>query len=764
MQRAAIIVVARARRLRRVEGGGCYINSKRRNYHKYSPSSSSSLLSVLFQQQQLIPPCSSSLSVRYFATTDDKIDNDYQEQPTKSPQQSQTNTTPQQSNLLQYTSSILPPLSDYPPGTLSYTQLITISNCIDQWISRANRAHNSVSDIGSGSSSSFFGEQDVAVDSILKLVKRLIIERGGGQSLINTDDNQDDGDDEVVTTNILSKPRRNEEVTYEMFKLHSIIQYLNVIYANNNVEEFVRVILDIVTLFENEDYINNNDDDDGGGGQYYFAVPYKSIISSLCAQHTPHAAVTAQLVLHRFETRQLQQQQQNEVPTTESYNNIMSCWRKSSAVITPPSQIDNNSNIPPTNPQQQSHRQHQEDIFKLTSLLPYQHHTNPVSNILYQMIELYNSNPESMRRMKPNYISFNTAITSTSRDEFNNNGNGNDHNEQRRRRRSMGATCFEHLQNMLQYYNHGSDEKCAPDLYTFSTVLYTLGRSSRGGGGNNHSRQASNKVNNRPREDGDNDVDDADKACWILDKMLELSNVLDASEEYIDEGNVDKKISKRSYDYEFDVIPRNRHFNVVLTLLGNKYNITDETLQRAQRYVDIMEELEMQEDGDGGEVYNMRKFDNEKVDNPPPTYDDDVVLLEGDRRGYSQEQGFHGNDERTQFSMTRSAPDTLTYNTLINIAARCGKPEKAEEILNSMIKKSSSSNEGGGGKMYVKPDNISFNTVLSAWAKMKSKKGMDRAEEILHRMQEMANDDDSNIRPDRVSFLCIYNLSGLKLV
>ena len=67
-------------------------------------------------------------------------------------------------------------------------------------------------------------------------------------------------------------------------------------------------------------------------------------------------------------------------------------------------------------------------------------------------------------------------------------------------------------------------------------------------------------------------------------------------------------------------------------------------------------------------------------------------------------------------------------------------------------------------KFDVKPDNISFNTVLSAWAKMKSKKGMDRAEEILHRMQEMANDDDSNIRPDRVSFLCIYNLSGLKLV
>ena len=748
MQRATTIIVgARTSRLRRV-GGRCCINSKRRNCHKYS---SSSLLSAYQQQQSMIPQCaSSSLSNRYFATTDKSVDNDYQEElPTIPPPQSQTaNTTPQRSNLLQFTSSILPPLSDYPPGTLSYTQLITISNCIDQWLSRANRAHNSV-----GDSSSFFGEHDVAVDSILKLVKRLIIERGGGQSLINTDDNnQDDDDDEiVVTTNILSKSRSNEEVTYEMFKLHSIIQYLNVIYANNNVKEFARVILDIVTLFEKEEYTNDNNDD---GGEYYSVVPYKSIISSLCAQHTTHAAVTAQLVLHRFETRQLQQQQQHEqpqieVPTTESYNNIMSCWRKSSAVVTP-RHIDNNiTNIPPTNPQQQNHQQHQDGIVKLTSLLPYQHHTNPVSNILYQMIELYNSSPESMRRMKPNYISFNTAITSTSRDEFNNNsyGNGNDHNNEQRRRRSMSTTCFEHLQNMLQYYNHGSDEKCAPDLYTFSTVLYKLGRSSRGGGGNNQSRQTSNnKVNNRSREDGDTaEMDDADKACWILDKMLELSNVLDDSaEEYNNEGNVDK--TTRSYDYEFDIIPRNRHFNVVLTLLGNKYNISDETLQRAQRYVNIMEELEMQEDGNGY-----------PFDNPPPTYDDVALLEGGDGRGYTQEQGFHGNDERTQFSMTRSAPDTLTYNTLINIAARCGKPEVAEKILNNMIQKSSSNAEEGGGKMHVKPDNISFNTVLSAWAKMKNKKGMDRAEEILHRMQEMANDDDSSIRPDRVSFY-IYSL------
>ena len=754
MQRAtAIIVAARTSRLRHV-GGRCHINSKRRSYYKYSPPSSS-LLSAYQQQQSMTPPCaSSSLSNRYFATTDTNIDNNYQEElPTIPPQSQTTNTTPQQSNLLQFTLSILPPLSDCPPGTLSYTQLITISNCIDQWISRANRAHKSV-----GDSSSFFGEQDVAVDSILKLVKRLIIERGGGQSLIsNTDDNNQDDDDDkiVVTTNILSKSRRNEEVTYEMFKLHSIIQYLNVIYANN-VKEFARVILDIVTLFEKEEYTNDNNDD---GGEYYFVVPYKSIISSLCAQHTTHAAVTAQLVLRRFETRQLQQQQQHEqpqieVPTTESYNNIMSCWRKSSAVVTP-RHIDNNiTNIPPTNPQQQNHHQHQDGIAKLISLLPYQHHTNPVSNILYQMIELYNSNPESMRRMKPNYISFNTAITSTSRDEFNNNSydNGNDHNNEQRRRRSMSTTCFEHLQNMLQYYNHGSDEKCAPDLLTFSTVLFTLGRSSRGGGGNNQSRQTSNnKVNNRSREDGDTaEMDDADKACWILDKMLELSNVLDHSaEEYNNEGNVDK--TARSYDYEFDIIPRNRHFNVVLTLLGNKYNISDETLQRAQRYVNIMEELEMQEDGNGY-----------PFDNPPPTYDDVALLEGGDGRGYAHEQGFHGNDERTQFSMTRSAPDTLTYNTLINIAARCGKPEVAEKILNNMIQKSSS-NEGGGGKMHVKPDNISFNTVLSAWAKMKNKKGMDRAEEILHRMQEMANDDDSSIRPDRVSFF-IYTLSGLKLV
>ena len=101
------------------------------------------------------------------------------------------------------------------------------------------------------------------------------------------------------------------------------------------------------------------------------------------------------------------------------------------------------------------------------------------------------------------------------------------------------------------------------------------------------------------------------------------------------------------------------------------------------------------------------------------------------------------DDERAIFSMTRSAPDTLTYNTLISVAAQAGMPEKAEEILEYMIEKSTD-------KEHYKPDNISFNTVLSAWAKVRNVK---RAEEFLHRMQMMADEGDSTIRPDRVSLL-----------
>ena len=253
---------------------------------------------------------------------------------------------------------------------------------------------------------------------------------------------------------------------------------------------------------------------------------------------------------------------------------------------------------------------------------------------------------------------------------------------------------------MLDLYHSGEYEECAPDLVTFSTVLNALARDGR-------------------------DVDE--RACHILDEMLSLSEVF-GSGTLEEQGVEDKEVvqeeedqTTRQYGYEFDVVPRNRHFNVVLSLLAKSSGTNKETFNKAQRYVNIMEELEMQEEEDGRHL----------------------IAQSSTHFDYLNNDNEEENSQSQIFSMTRSAPDTLTYNTLISVAAQAGMPEKAEEILEYMIEKSAD-------KEHYKPDNISFNTVLSAWAKVRNVK---RAEEFLHRMQKMADEGDSTIRPDRVSLL-----------
>ena len=168
---------------------------------------------------------------------------------------------------------------------------------------------------------------------------------------------------------------------------------------------------------------------------------YQSIIDILCKCDTYHGVITAELVLNRFETRlqeqkklEEEQEQQSMVyhamysnpPTTESYNKIMSAYRKleiDSYIVQPPPTSDNPTQsssvyIPP----------------------PYKHHRNPCSNMLHQLSTLYNSNPTTYNRLKPNHISFNQTISSTSK--------------------RYGKTCYKHLMEMLHLYHSGEYEEC----------------------------------------------------------------------------------------------------------------------------------------------------------------------------------------------------------------------------------------------------------------------------------------------------------------
>ncbi|KAL3764024.1 hypothetical protein ACHAW5_005108 [Stephanodiscus triporus] len=423
------------------------------------------------------------------------------------------------------------------------------------------------------------------------------------------------------------------------------------------------------------------------------------------------------------------------MPTTETYNNVMSCWGKSGAgcgayddYLAPSSSSSTRS---PSS----------------TSRWPYMYHPNPCSNLLRRMLTLYRADPIGMARMKPDYLSFNGAISSLSRDQMYRGGGG-----------GVGRACYDHLMSMLELYDGGSDARCAPDLITFSTVLNVLGRGSRrdgedGGGGGGGGG-------------GGEDVDgDESRAREVLDVMLYLGGVDDGGRRGVgssgggkrrdgdDDAAVDDARGRRP-DFEFDVRPRNKHFNVVLALMANKRRVDDATLECARRYVDIMELLRRDEEDTNASGRSRRYM---------PRNHSDSSIFEGDGGGYFEmppvdhRRGDHSTsfddegERASHYGTMRSAPDIVTYNTLLNIAARAGRPEKAEEILNGMIKNSSD------GTSEVRPDSISFNTVLLAWSKAKSHTGRLKTEQILDEMQKMAKDGDTNVRPDRTSMTTVIN-------
>ena len=393
----------------------------------------------------------------------------------------------------------------------------------------------------------------------------------------------------------------------------------------------------------------------------------------------------------------------------------------------------------------------------------------------------------------------------------------------------VGRACHDHLTSMLELYDGGSDARCAPDLVTFSTVLNVLGRGGREDG--------------RDRDGGGGEDSDADegRAREILDIMLYLSGVDDygggggrdgsggggGERDGDDDGAVVGIAPRRRPDFEFDVRPRNRHFNVVLALMAKRRRVDGATLERARRYVDVMEllrreeeeEEEEEESGIAGGRSRRRLprshgengiapeggggyFENPPVDHrggDPAASLDDV----GGRASLGDE--WLSTSPPPMYGTMRSAPDIFTYNTLLNIAARAGRPEEAEGILKGMIKNSSDGTSG------VRPDSISFNTVrphsrvlscvprlasdnesalsfflslhsslhwdiavvivltislchpfetqvLSAWSKAKSHTGRLKTEQILDEMHKMAKDGDNDVRPDRVSVQILHIL------
>ena len=562
--------------------------------------------------------------------------------------------TPQnrfQQKLLEHTQSLLSTDKQHPIGSLSLTKIIDVSNCMNQWINSGEHR--------------YLGAEQAEL-----LVKRLIMERGGGKSLGSWNENELEENDAVVWEMfnfesvcdlcdfclfiiinfctliylcLFSRKILNSFFAIANFPsyfhyatfiatapIYQLINYFNSIY---NGKEFIDRVLSIVSTFEQEyvyssnatiyDYDSNQDIDS-------LEVPYKSIIASLCKCHTVHAAGAAEQILHRFESRLLVQSQSAEhdvgtsvpyyhsnPPTVETYNNVISCWMHSGSSFYPQS----------CEPQ-------------------YYHHPNPISNILSQMLNLSIDAPQNMSRIRPNSLTFNMAITSLSKWQM----RSNDFHSNNQ--------CFDHLMTMIKFYKEGHHD-CAPDIATFSTVLNALETDRRKG----------------------YDI----LAKDVLEEMLHLSGVVDsavrgrqkaqpATQQSHNNSKAEESYQSSSWE-ELDVIPRNKHFNIVLALMADTNRVSDATLDYAKQLVQLMEEI------------------SEKVDQEPEHLPQRYQL------------GIDEFQTAQDSAHTSSKPDTITYNTLIKIAARAGKPNVAEEILEDMLEKSS--NEVFG----VKPDRITFNTV-----------------------------------------------------
>lgn len=102
-------------------------------------------------------------------------------------------------------------------------------------------------------------------------------------------------------------------------------------------------------------------------------------------------------------------------------------------------------------------------------------------------------------------------------------------------------------------------------------------------------------------------------------------------------------------------------------------------------------------------------------------------------------------------------PDNISYNTMIKAFSNSGNAKRAEGVLNTMEKLFEST-----GDEKIRPDLISFSSVLNAYAKsaMKDAGSSKRAENILFRMiknEEFQDDGQKPVKPNTWCFNTVLN-------
>ena len=108
-------------------------------------------------------------------------------------------------------------------------------------------------------------------------------------------------------------------------------------------------------------------------------------------------------------------------------------------------------------------------------------------------------------------------------------------------------------------------------------------------------------------------------------------------------------------------------------------------------------------------------------------------------------------DERCQADplSVLCSPDTVSYNTLLKALSNSDDPDapmRSEEVLQRM------QNMADAGDPAVRPNVTSFSSVISCWGRSSQEDGASRAEQILHRMLELSKDSRPDLAPSVVCF------------
>ena len=167
-----------------------------------------------------------------------------------------------------------------------------------------------------------------------------------------------------------------------------------------------------------EEYVNKHSDDDADVNESYLEVPYKSMISCICDQRTPHVATVAKQILRRVESKLRERKHtgwhHSNPPGVETYNSILTAWNAGGGAYA--------RHPPGTRP-------------------PYEHHANPCSNLLCEMLERYKSAApgDDANRLCPVIVTFNTAITSLAKEQSNLSWSGASNNDDGKYHCSVGG-------------------------------------------------------------------------------------------------------------------------------------------------------------------------------------------------------------------------------------------------------------------------------------------------------------------------------------